>query len=169
MHTVIRLIPFLLLSTCALGCSDVVAVPLAHSYESPETLAGAVLAAIERQDVNALRDLALNEQEFREHVWPELPASRPERNLPFGFVWGDLRQKSETALAQTLGQHGGRKYVLTAIGFTGDTTTYRSYRVRRQSEVTVRGSDGGERHLRLFGSVIEKDRRFKVFSYVIQD
>ncbi len=57
----------------------------------------------------ALRDLALNEIEFREQVWPELPAARPERNLPFSYVWGDLRQKSDANLERTLARHGGRR------------------------------------------------------------
>jgi hypothetical protein len=162
-----RLIATLLLTTCALGCGR--PAPLPHSQGSPEELARAVLVAIERRDVEALSNLALNEDEFREHVWPELPASRPERNLPLSYVWGDLRQKTNAALGQTLARHGGRKYELRAVRFTGEATEYSSYRVMRKSEVTVREPQGGEQTLRVFGSVIEKGGRFKVFSYVTED
>ena len=91
----------------------------------------AVLDAIQRRDITTLRSLALNEQEFREHIWPELPASRPERNLPFSYVWGDLHQKSEAALAQTLARHGGRRYMLVSVRFAGESTRYPSYTVYR--------------------------------------
>ena len=162
-----RLIPALLLASCALSCART--PNLAHSHESPEALTRAVLSAIERKDANALNALALNEQEFREHVWPDLPASRPERNLPFSYVWGDLHQKSDARLGQTLALHGGARYTLTAVRFRGETTVYPSYRVHRESEIALRDSQNREQSVRLFGSVIEKDGRFKVFSYVIED
>src|SRR5687767_12740935 len=79
---------------------------LENSQESPEALAHAVLDALARRDRTALQRLTLNEAEFREQVWPELPASRPERNLPFTYVWTDLRTKSEAGLAETLEKHG---------------------------------------------------------------
>lgn len=130
-------------------------------------MAQAVLGALEWRDVTPLRAVALNEREFREQVWPELPAARPERDLPFSYVWGELRQKSEAALAATLAAHGGQRYELVAVRFLGETTQYESYLVRRKAEVTVKDAKGTEVQLRLFGSVLEKGGRFKVFSYVL--
>jgi hypothetical protein len=129
----------------------------------------AVLDAIQRRDIVTLRSLALNEQEFREHIWPELPASRPERNLPFSYVWGDLHQKSEAALVQTLARHGGRRYMLVSVRFGGESTRYPSYTVYRETVLKVRDDAGTEADLRLFGSSLEKDDAWKVFSYVVDD
>jgi hypothetical protein len=129
----------------------------------------AVLDGIARRDTTALRALALNEEEFREHIWPELPASRPERNLPFSYVWGDLRQKSEAALSQTLARHGGRRYTLVSVRFAGDTTRYPSYSVYRETVLKVRDGQGIETDLRIFGSSLEKGDAWKVFSYVVDD
>lgn len=140
--------------------------PLARSYGSASELARAVLDAVERRDAATLQGLAVTEQEFRDHVWPELPAARPERNLPFSYVWSDLRQKSGNALAGTLSAYGGRHYDLVAARFTGETTQYRTYVVHRKSELTVKDAAGAEWQLRLYGSVIEKNGRLKVFSYV---
>lgn len=163
-----RLAIALLLSTCLAACAPA-SRPLAHSYDSADALAGAVLSAIESRDIDALNRLALNEQEFREHVWPELPAARPERNLPLSYVWGDLHQKSNASLGAALAKHGGKKYALRSIRFTGETTSYQSYRVHRDSELTVTDNEGRDQPVRLFGSVIEKDGRFKVFSFVVED
>ena len=153
---------------CAAACN---AAPplLANTYPSPAALATAVLSAVERRDTTELRDLALSEEEFREHVWPELPAARPERNLPFSYVWGDLRQKSEASLERMVARHGSRRYALVAVRSAGETTRYPSYIVSRETVLQVRDETGAVTELRLFGSIIEKDGGWKVFSYVVDD
>jgi hypothetical protein len=155
-----------LVALLAVSCSR---APLVNSHESSKALARAVLAAIEKHDAGSLHALALNKEEFTDHVWPELPAARPERNLSSSFVWGDLNQKSNIMLRGTLAAHGGKKYALVSIRSLGETTEYDSYRVHRESELTVKEADGTERQIRVFGSMIEKGGRYKVFSYVIDD
>lgn len=142
---------------------------LRNARPSLQDLSIAVLAALERNDAADLRLLALSEQEFREHIWPELPAARPERNLPFSYVWGDLHQKSEGALRQSVGKHGGRRYTLLSVRFDGETTRYPSYTVHRETVLRIRDEGGAEYDLRLFGSSLQKDDVWKVFSYVIDD
>lgn len=145
------------------GCAR----PLPNSHTSLEALAAAVLNAVESRDAAALRNLALDEREFREHVWPELPVSRPARNMPFGYVWTDLRTKSEAGLNAVLAAYGGRRYQLDRVRFTAGTTQYETFVVHRESVVDLRDGEGRRESLQLFGSVIEKDGRFKVFSYVV--
>jgi predicted small lipoprotein YifL len=139
---------------------------LAHAAESPQALASAVVAALERKDGRALGDLAVSEQEFRDHVWPELPAARPERNLPFSYVWMDLKQKSDGHLARTVEEFGGRGWRVASVRFAGGTTQYETYLVHRDGRLTLVAEDGTTREVALFGSVLEKDGRYKVFSYV---
>lgn len=141
--------------------------PLPNSQVSAKALAIAVAEAVANRDSVALRRLALDEQEFRQHVWPELPASRPERNLPFSYVWGDLRTKSDAGLEAVLRDHGGRRYQVDQIRFKGESTQYQTSVVHRDSRLEVRGPDGTRDTIQLFGSVIEKEGRFKVFSYVV--
>jgi uncharacterized protein YceK len=124
------------------GCGGI--PPLADAQPGPSEVARAVVDALERQDRESLLRLALNADEFRDHVWPGLPAARPERNLTVGYVWSDLRPKSEAGLSH-----------------------YPGYRVHRQASVRVKHPDGSETEERLFGSMLEKDGRWKVFSYVV--
>jgi hypothetical protein len=145
----------------ALACGGTVEPsPLGNTHGSAHALAQAVLRGFERRDAQALGALALTEVEFREHIWPELPSSRPERNLPFSYVWADLRQKSEASLAESLARHGGRGLALVRVEYAGETTRYASFVVHR---------DGLEQGLRLYGSTLEKDGVFKVFSFVVDD
>jgi hypothetical protein len=102
-------------------------------------------------------------------VWPELPASRPERNLTFEYVWTDLRTKSDASLGQTVHAHGGRAYRVARVGFTGETSQYKSFLVHRNAVVEIIDPEDRRNAGRLFGSVIEKNGRFKVFSYVVDD
>jgi len=155
-----------LLLCAALACS---APPLANTRDSSETLGREVLAAFESRDDARLRALALSEEEFRRHVWPSLPAARPERNLPLSYVWGDLQQKSDNRLRVNLGVHGGRDYQLQRITFSGGITEYSGFRVHRDALLTIRDSAGAEDQIRLFGSAIEMDGAWKVFSFNADD
>jgi hypothetical protein len=140
---------------------------LEHGAPSADALARDVLEALAGRDLVRLRELSVSEGEFRAVVWPELPAARPERNLPVDYVWGDLRGKSEAGLRRIVTASGGRGYALVRLRYAGGTTPYCSYLIHREASVTVRDADGREETLRLFGSILERNGRFKVFSYVV--
>ncbi len=141
--------------------------PLSSLQPSPEAVATEVLQALEQRNEPRLRELALSEQEFRDHVWPELPAARPERNLPFSYVWGDLKQKSDASLAATLAKYGGTHLVLKTVRLQGEKTSYQGFIVERRSELTVLDASGQELTVQLFGSLIHKDNGYKIFSFVV--
>jgi hypothetical protein len=126
------------------------------------------LDALARRDRPGLEALALNETEFRDHVWPQLPAARPERNLPFSYVWGDLHQKSDQSLSAVMSREGGRRYELIGVRFAANSD-YQTYRVHREATLRVRDSNGSEVDLQVCGSFIEQSGAWKVFSYVVGD
>lgn len=150
-----------------IGCQQPLA-PLEHTLESPEAVARAVLTGLNSRDIAGLQGLAITEHEFRKLVWPKLPASRPGRNIPWDYVWNDLSSKSKMQLQARLHewQPSNNGSVIKVV-FTGETTDYETFRVRRKSIVTIRTPDGNETSYRLFGSIIEQGGRFKVFSYVV--
>ena len=143
--------------------------PLANTFESPAALAQAVLTALERTDLDALRALPLSEEEYRDHVWPELPVSRPERNVPFDYSWGQMKQRSDGSLQQTFARYSGKQLRLVHARFTGETTQYGSFSVMRESEIIATDDTGRDVILRLYGSALVKDRRYKMFSYVVDN
>ena len=160
-----RVLVIALLGLAACGPSR---APLAGTRDSAAALAQAIIEAMTAGDTTALASLAVSEPEFRDHVWPELPSARPERNLPFSYVWGDLRQKSEESLRAMLATHRGQRYTLVDVRFA-DRTAYPSYVVHRSATFVVRDASGQEHDLRLCGSMIEQHGRWKVFSYVVND
>jgi hypothetical protein len=144
--------------------------PLDPSFESPDAVAREVLRLMAAGDINGLRALAVTEQEFRATIWPELPTARPERNLPFSYVWGDLKQKSEASLSSLLARHRAHRLELIGVRF-GAHTPDASYVVHRDTVLTVTDSamKGPPEDVRLCGSLVEHRGRWKVFSYVVDD
>jgi hypothetical protein len=143
------------------------AAPLANTFESPDALARAVLDALARRDTDRLRALQLSEAEFRDHVWPELDTSRPERNVPFEYAWGQMKQRSDGSLGQTIGRYGGKSMRLVQTRFTGETTQYKTFSVIRESEIVATDESGRDVILRLYGSAMLKDGRYKLYSFVV--
>jgi hypothetical protein len=147
--------------------ADCGAQPLTDVHPTSEALAREVLTALQARDQNRLEALAVNESEFQARVWKGLPAARPERNVPWDYVWQELQQKSRDMLRRTLSEHGGQRYQLEAVRFTGSSTNHGDYRVHRGSVLVVRGVSGEAMELRLLGSMIDARDGWKVFSYVV--
>ena len=141
-------------------------VPLTDSFSSADEVAAALLDAVAVSDRARLEAIALNEHEFEEHVWPDLPAARPERNLPLSYVWGELHQKSQSGVTTVLARHGGKRYRLQRVRFR-DQTRYPSYVVHREASFDVLDSHGKPLTIQMSGSMVEKDDRWKIFSYVV--
>lgn len=163
-------LPFLLALLAlvfSVGCTRP-ALPLTATFESPEALARELLVRLARNDQAGLRALALTRDEFEAHVYPKLPASRPERNTSVSFVWGRLAQQSDLSLAGLVARHGGRTYVLQQVLFEGEETDYGTFRVKRESELVVRTPEGAVERIKVFGSMLVKDGRCKVFSFVTE-
>jgi len=155
------------LSGCGAQRGDSIHPSLEPTFDSPESLSRAVLAALEAGDYRTLRSYALSKDEFRLYVWLELPASRPGRNLPLSYVWGDLDQKSTNCLRRLVAGRGGRRHELVRVEFDGETTPYQSFKVHRDARLVVRDEEGQVESVNFFGSIIEWNGRYKLFSYNI--
>ena len=156
-----------LLAALALAGCAAPPPPLANPQPSSEALAAAVLDALAAGDRDRLAALAVDGQEFRDVVWPELPSSRPERGVPVSYAWADLRQKSGNALRRLLDRWGGHRFTLLGVAYDGGTTDYRTYRVHRETRLRVRDEDGREMEVHFYGSTLARGDEYKVFSFVV--
>jgi hypothetical protein len=159
------------LSVCAVlllvnACTKTAPAPLAHAHSSVDSLVGAVVAGFRSGDATRLAELAISEQEFRDHVWRGLPVSRPERNMPIDYVWADLAAKSRSHMALAQRRSLPAPMEVERVEFADGVTHYDGFSVHRKARLIIRTPDGTQSSLRLFGSVLEMDGRFKIFSYV---
>jgi hypothetical protein len=135
------------------------------THPSPEALAEVFQQALEAEDRTRLEEIALTEREFRLEVFPEMPAYG---NIPPGFAWSQLASRSLYGLSSVLHSHGGQGWVLEEIVFRGGTTAYQTFVVHREPVLRLRHRRTGEtRTLASFGSVLEHDGRYKLFSFNI--
>jgi hypothetical protein len=136
-----------------------------HTFESPSALAGEFLRLLAARDAAGLAALPLSAQEFRREVFPQMPAAG---KIPADFVWSDLDQKSRQELGRVLARHGGRQYRLVRVAFEGGATAYRTFVVHRKPRLLLEDvATGARTEMGLFGSVLEQDKRFKLFSFVV--
>lgn len=141
-------------------------IPLTPSYESKDAAVTAFLRALTARDRDTLAAQAVSESEFLKHIWPALPASKPDVGMPADRAWADQAQRNANFLSQTLGEHGGRRYELVAASFDGSPTTYGGFTIHPKTTLDIR-DERGVREVRLFGSMIESGGRWKVYSFVV--
>jgi hypothetical protein len=142
---------------------------LAHAEQSKEALAQAVLRAIKEEDLKAMRDLSLSKAEFRLFVWPELPVSNPKSNVSLDYVWNDFHIRSMMRMQSSFNKLKGKDLKLIRVIQHGKAVEYRSHRAYPDMEVTIREADEEEMSYPLFGTLIEMDGVWKVYSYAPYD
>ncbi len=153
----------LAVSACGRGNDP---IPFTPGYESKDAAVTAFLQALAARDRDTLMAQAVSQTEFLKHIWPALPASRPDVGMPADRAWTEQAQRNANFLAQTLGEHGGRRYELVAASFDGTATKYGSFTIHPKTTLDIR-DEFGVREVRLFGSMIESGGRWKIYSFVV--
>ncbi len=132
---------------------------------SKEALVRRFVRSLEGADTNAFRDMALDRAEFAYLYYPESPYThRPYRQDP-ALLWFMIQQGSNKGLTRLMRRMGG-----TPLGYVsvrcpdaaevhGDTKLWPNCAVRRVAAA------GDTVEQRLFGSIVERDGRFKFMSY----
>jgi hypothetical protein len=137
--------------------------PGAHT--SPEALTEAFLRALEAEDRSRLESLALSGVEYQLEVFPEMPAYG---NVPPDFAWSQLEARNHHGLSSVLHAHGGRPWELEEIVYRKGRTAYQTFVVHREPWLRLRDRRTGERRqVAFFGSILEHNGRFKLFSFNI--
>ncbi|MEW6130175.1 MAG: hypothetical protein AB1757_24275 [Acidobacteriota bacterium] len=139
---------------------------LANAETSPEALCRNLLNALARQDLEALKAMRITKDEFCNYLFPELPSSRLP-NVTCDFVWQQATLKSDGGFYKMYPQHQGKKYAFVALRFAKGQDTYSTYRIHKASLITVRDETGKQQELRLFGSLLEMDGKYKLISFVM--
>ncbi len=98
-----------------------------------------------------MRELRITKTEFCQDAWPELPSSRVP-NVTCDWVWS---------------QHAGKSYELVSVRFLKGVERYPSYKVLKETQLVVKDEGGRQQEVRLFGSMLEMNGQFKLFSFVM--
>jgi len=122
------------------------------------------IEAVERQDTAALAGALLTRAEFAYLYYPYTKFTSPPWEMPPALVWFQITQNGGKGLARLLRTYAGRD-----LG-------YRGYRCEPQPRVEgpnrlwegctveLKGEDGVVVTKRLFGTILDRDGRFKFVS-----
>ena len=137
---------------------------LEHASPSLEQLVSRFAAVVEKRDTTGLREIVMSR---REYAWLYYPTSRytraPTKQEP-GLNWFLHTQVSQKGATRLLADYGGRHLRIARNECRGAARVEGGNRIWGDCRQTiVTGSDSTI--IRLFGGVIERDGRYKIFSY----
>jgi hypothetical protein len=87
--------------------------------------------------------------------------------MPFEYLWAETSSKSRGYLASLLHELGGSRFTVTAVTFGGAPADYGTFRIHPRTRLDVTDDEGRTSVVRLFGSMVETDDAWKIFSFVV--
>ena len=157
------LIAALLLSWLSLsGCEK---PTWTNSLDSPVQIGMAVVDALNRKDIAKLNQLRVQREAYLAWLWSAFPASQPPSNFPGDFAWENLNKKCNIGMKRALARYGGHNLTFVDIRFDKPMETYDGFQLLRGTVLTLRNAEGKKMELKILGSVVVKNQRYKLLSY----
>ena len=161
-HTFYSLLPTLFIYSSSVGCEK---SDWKNSLDSPCQLGLAVVDALNRKDIEQLDRLRVQREEYLDWIWPAFPASRPPNNFPGDFAWSNLNKKCNIGMRKWIAHFGGHNLKFVDIRFDRPQETYEGFQLLRGTVLTLQNAAGEQRELKILGSVVVKNNRYKLLSY----
>ncbi|MYA69022.1 hypothetical protein F4009_15950 [Candidatus Poribacteria bacterium] len=161
-RTSYMLLAALLIYSSSVGCEKPI---WENSLDSPGQLGLAVVDALNRKDIEHLNRLRVEREEFLDWIWPEFPASRPPSNFPGDFAWSNMNKKCNIGMKKWISRYGGHNLKFVSIRFERPQETYDGFQLLRGTILTLQNAAGEKRDLKILGSVVVKNNRYKLLSY----
>lgn len=131
---------------------------------SRDELIARFAAAVADSSTEGLQAITLNAAEFAYLYFPTSLYARPPYAQPPAVNWLLLEQNSLKGRARLLRHYGGKRLVVEGHECAVEPDIQGRNRIHEQCTLNIRQSDGGLHAVRLFGSIIERDDRFKLMS-----
>jgi hypothetical protein len=137
---------------------------LRHASASVEALIARLATSVGTRDTAELRALVMDRAEFAWLFYEESPLSKPPYEAPPGLLWGQMDASSNTGVKELVDRFGGSRV---RVGNLTCPPAEHEGRNRLHKRCTVEFSAPGKKTLsgNLFGTVIERDGRFKLVSF----
>ena len=120
--------------------------------------------AVEDSSTVTLAALTLSRAEFAYLYFPTSIHARPPYAQPPSVNWLLLEQNSLKGRYRLLRRFGGTHLHVTTHHCAGTPLVQGANRIHETCVLRIRGEDGRTEDVRLFGSIVERDGRFKLLS-----
>ncbi len=138
---------------------------LAGGEVSAERLAREFLRAISSNDTASVRRLVVNRAEFAWLYYPETKFTKPPYELGPDLLWLQMNEASEKGIVRVLRRYGGAPMRFEALSCPDSVSIEGPNRITTGCRLRFAASDSAARTLQLFGSLMERDGRWKFVSY----
>ncbi len=138
--------------------------PFRGSGRSLHDVGARALEGLVSGDRASLAALRLSREEYTEVVWPELPVSDPELNVPIEYVWADIESRDRRAVNRLSPQFEGLAAEVVDVECVGGVQEFATFRVHTDCWVTIAAAPG-HRRIQLFKDVLERGAGYKLFRY----
>jgi hypothetical protein len=138
---------------------------LQQGARSLDDLVQSFAAAVAVRDTARLRDLALTPREFIDLVYPTSPHTKPPLRQSPALVWSQIQLPSGSGLRRALDRLGGRSLRIDEVSCSARPERQGRNTLHANCDATYAVDHGAPQRGRLFGTVIERDGRFKFVSF----
>jgi hypothetical protein len=137
---------------------------LEHGAETRDALVARIVSALQASDSAAFEAIAVDRAEFAWLYFPTAPIARPPYEVPPGLAWFRIQEGNRKGVFRALREFGGLRLEL--LGYRCDSDP----RVEGDNRIWVGctldlAREGEKLSIRLFESILERDRRFAVLSF----
>ncbi len=133
------------------------------SYSSPnrEALVDRWANAIGANDTTDLNAMIMNRTEFAWLYYTDSPMSRPPYEAPPELLWGQLLASSNKGATQLVGRFGGSRVTASRLRCTAPPDTQGANVLYSKCEVRLSAPGKATVDGVMFGTILERDGRFK--------
>ncbi|HCT56035.1 MAG TPA: hypothetical protein DGD08_02355 [Gemmatimonas aurantiaca] len=138
---------------------------LQQASPSLEALVARLARAVSTNDTTDLNAMVLNRQEFAYLYYPDSPMSKPPYEAPPELLWGQILASSDKGARQLVNRLGGSTITVSKLRCPAAADTVGHNLVHARCEVQFSAPGKPMLEGNLFGSVIERDGRFKFMGF----
>jgi hypothetical protein len=135
---------------------------LRHASPSQEALVRRFLVALTRRDTAALNALVIDRAEFAYLYYPGSALSLPPYEAPPQLLWGQILASSNEGVAKALTRVGGAGISLETIRCPAPPVAEGGNRLHQNCEIHIRIGDRPPETGRWFGTIVEREGRYKL-------
>jgi len=133
---------------------------LASASPSLDALVARWATAVAANDSAAFDAMVIDAAEFAWLFYPDSRMSKPPYEAPPGLLWGQLLASSNDGVRAVLKRYGGQPLRVDTVTCP-DALVEGANRLHERCVVTVRSGTAAKEERRLFGTILERDGRFK--------
>ncbi|GAB1344818.1 hypothetical protein MASR1M101_39450 [Gemmatimonas sp.] len=138
---------------------------LRHGAMSRDGLIRQFLEAVAAKDSATLNQLVLDRAEFAYLYYPTAAISKPPYEAPPQLLWGQILTASNEGISRLLTRVNGQRLALDSVTCGQPVTVEDRNTLYEKCEIRVRIGTAAPSTERWFGTIVERDGRFKFIGY----